>query len=291
MKILPVLHIEQFPANEREDFYVNDFASHVKSHYERITPPHKHDFYLTVLFTQGSGIHEVDFHPYEINAGSIFMLKPGQTHYWKFSSDTNGYILFHTRAFYDLVYSNKTVDSFPFFYSYQNSPHLYIEGEQMLEIETLFRKILKEYCSEKLLRFQKISSLLDILYIELSRLYVHEDLTILKGTPGMYLEKIKQLDLLIEKNFLIKKSASEYAEMMHMSTRHLNRIVQSVLGKTTTELITERVLLEAQRMLSHSRVTVTEVAEFLGYDDSAYFSRIFKKKLHISPTEFANKYQ
>jgi AraC family transcriptional regulator, transcriptional activator of pobA len=76
---------------------------------------------------------------------------------------------------------------------------------------------------------------------------------------------------------------------MHVSTKHFNRITQSVLEKTTTDLITERILLEAQRMLSHSKTTVAEVADYLGYEDHSYFSRLFKKNLHMTPSKFAER--
>ena len=78
---------------------------------------------------------------------------------------------------------------------------------------------------------------------------------------------------------------------MNISTKHLNRINQTVLGKATTALIMERVMLEAKRILAHSAVPVSEVAEYLGYADDSYFSRIFKKECGPSPSQFTNKFK
>lgn len=289
MKILPVLNIGQFQEDDKKSFYANDFPTHIETHHKHITKPHKHDFYLTLLFTQGSGVHEVDFQSYEIKPGSVFMLNPGQTHDWEFSPDTKGYVIFHTKGFYDLTFSNRSIDSFPFFYSLQNSPCLYLESVQLTSIEQLFQVILQEHRSDQVLKHQKLTALMDMLYIELTRAYIDKKPSSL-NTPGMYLDRLKQLEQLIDQNFMHYKSASDYAEMMHMSTKHLNRITQSVLAKTTTDLITERILLEAQRMLSHSKTTVAEVADYLGYEDHSYFSRLFKKKLYVSPSEFAERY-
>jgi AraC family transcriptional activator of pobA len=290
MIIFPVLNIEQFPADSVKNFYANDFTRHIELHHKAITKPHKHDFYLTVLFTQGTGVHEVDFNSYQIKKGGVFMLSPGQTHHWNFSSDTKGYVIFHTRDFYDLPFSKKSLDNFPFFYSLQNSSCLYLETEQLEPIEKLFQHILQEHHSDDLLKSRKIHSLTDILYIELTRAYVKNGQGSLNNVPDLYLDKTRRLEQLVDKNYLTEKSASAYAEMMHMSTRHLNRITQLVLKKTTTDLIIERILLEAQRMLVQSNVSVSEVADYLGYDDYSYFSRVFKKNLGVSPSEFAEKY-
>ena len=72
--------------------------------------------------------------------------------------------------------------------------------------------------------------------------------------------------------------------------RHFNRTTPSVLGKTTTDLNTERILLEAQRILSYSMITVAEVAGFLGYGDHSYFSRMLRKKFLEFPSDFSERY-
>ena len=76
---------------------------------------------------------------------------------------------------------------------------------------------------------------------------------------------------------------------MNMTTRHLNRICQETLNQTTTDLILKRVMVEAQRMLIHSDVTVAVVADSLGYEDYSYFIRLFKKQIGESPKKFQNR--
>jgi AraC family transcriptional activator of pobA len=291
MNILPILNIQQFPAETIKEFYANTFVNHIASHHKHITKLHKHDFYLTVLFTKSTGVHEIDFNSYEIKRGSMFMLNPGQTHHWEFTEETEGYIFFHTKSFYDLTYSNKSVDHFPFFYSLQNSPCLYLEPAPLKQIEQLFQQILEEYNAERLLKSEKICSLVDMLYIEVSRTYVSNNASFSSNTSDQYLVKIKQLEKLIDEHYLTIKSASAYADMMHISSKHLNRITQSVYGKTTSDLINERVLLEAKRLLVQANVNISQVADYLGYEDYSYFSRFFKKNCGISPSDFAAKYR
>jgi len=87
------------------------------------------------------------------------------------------------------------------------------------------------------------------------------------------------------------KSAATYAEMLHITPRHLNRLVSESIGKTTTRLIGERVVLEAKRILFYSDDTIARISEELGFNDPAYFSRLFKKYTGLSPYEFAKRYR
>ena len=87
MEKLPILSINQFRIEKgKEDRYANILSHHLITHDAEINKPHKHDFYLVVLFTEGTGVHEVDFNTYPIKKGALFLIKPGQTHFWKFKT-------------------------------------------------------------------------------------------------------------------------------------------------------------------------------------------------------------
>ena len=100
---------------------------------------------------------------------------------------------------------------------------------------------------------------------------------------------MQQLEDLIEKNFRTIKSVRSFARLMFVSEKHLNRMVKTSLNKTTSDLISERIILEAKRELAFSKKNVSEIIDELGYDDSAYFFRFFKKKTSFTPSEFLNQ--
>jgi len=283
-KQLPVYSIEQFKHfSEDASFYANLFIPHVKEHHFTIKP-HKHDFYLLLLFTKGHGTHYVDFNSYPIKPGTVFMLSPGQVHSWKLSDDIDGYVFFHSKTFYDEGYTNEKITNYPFFNSINNAPFVTIKKTNLPPIEKLFQEILQEYKQPNLLQLNKLHALVNILYIELARVYITGE----KVENPKYLHAIKKLDNLIDINFKEIKFPTEYASLMNITERHLNRITKTCLNKTPTELISDRVILEAKRMLIHSNHTVSEVAEELGYFDASYFSRLFKKKCGKTPVQFAN---
>lgn len=290
MKRSAILDIRQFDQSEAPDFYANIFSEHLTKNHHAISVPHKHNFYVTLLFTQGTGFHEIDFKRFDVQRGSVFFLNPGQTHYWELSEDVEGFIFFHSESFYNLHFSQNTLSAYPFFYSTQNSPHLLLQDEATVtEVAGRFAAILAEYESDAPWKFRKINNLIDGLYIDLARIYLQQDQQAVQRINS-YSEKLKQLENLIDQHYREEKSPVSYADAMRMSAKHLNRIVQESVGKTTTMLITERALLEAKRLLSHSELSLIEVADFLGYEDYAYFSRLFKKHTAQTPSEFRAGY-
>ena len=127
---LPVYKIEQFQTfEEGKDFYANDLISHLRD-YHFVHVPHKHDFFLVVLFARGSGTHDIDFSSYPIKAGSVFVLSPGQTHNWKLSKGTDGYVFFHSGHFFDSAYTHQKILDFPFFASIHASPLIQLKDKK-----------------------------------------------------------------------------------------------------------------------------------------------------------------
>ena len=291
MEMISILDIKQFEFNKNQkDFFINELPAHIFENQSKITKPHKHNSYLTILFTKGSGRHEIDFNSYEIKPGAVFLLAPGQTHHWELSEDIDGYIFSHTTNFYDLHYSHNRVHQFPFFYSIQNTPCLILEENKKQDIELLFKKLFEEYLSTEAFQKQMILSYIDIIYVALSRLYLGDNFQKIIKTNS-YSEKFQQFESLLEKNYIIEKSPSQYADWMNISSKHLNRITKNVIDKTASEVITDRIILEAKRRVLHTKNNFSEIASSLGYDDYAYFSKLFKKASGLTPTEFLKIYK
>ena len=81
-----------------------------------------------------------------------------------------------------------------------------------------------------------------------------------------------------------------YANKLNITTKHLNRVVKETVNKTTNQLITERVIIEAKRLIVHSNSSLFAIADTLGFKDYAYFSRYFKNRVKVTPLEFRKRY-
>ncbi|WP_010249197.1 AraC family transcriptional regulator [Myroides injenensis] len=273
-----------------KDFYANTIPKHLISNHEHIDKPHKHNFYVCMIFTQGGGKHEIDFNSYDICPGSVFLLAPGQTHSWQLSADIDGYIFFHTQEFLDLYFVRETVREYPIFRSIYAPNGLYIDGVLRNEIEYIFKKMLLEVASQLWKRNQVLVNLLSLFYIEINRVLAQgESLRVQQSAP--YYNHFQFFEDLLEKNFRKEKSAAVYADWMNMTQKHLNRICKTQVNQTTTDIILDRVVLEAKRMLMYTDKSFNDIANYLGYEDYSYFSKVFKKKSGCTLKEFQKRYE
>lgn len=284
---LPVYDLSAFQqAKKSPDFYANWLKPHVATH-TFTNLPHKHDFYLVLFVTRGSGIHEIDFEKYPVSPGSLFILKPGQMHFWKLSADIDGYVFFHSRAFFEAGFALTALQDFPFYNSSQATPALKIPPKNQAQLQTLLQDIVEENNRQQPFKTKRLQALVTLAYIAASRNY----------EPGIrlknqtYLTQAAAFEALIETHFKTLKSAREFASRLNISEKHLNRITRACFNKTSTRLIAERIVLEAKRMLIHTRLNVSEIADILGYADPSYFTRFFKKNTGETPLMFLNHYK
>jgi len=93
----------------------------------------------------------------------------------------------------------------------------------------------------------------------------------------------------LDKYFAENKTAAFFAEQLHITTHHLNLIIKNVTGKTVSEVIRARSILEAKRLLTFTDLSVSEIAAQLNYFDSSYFSKLFKSETKTTPIAFKNE--
>ena len=282
MEKLPIYQIKKFNCQaDANDLYFNDFKSHLKTH-DFIENSHSHNFYLLVLFTQGSGFHTIDFDTFEIQPKSLFVLKPGQVHSWQLSADIDGYIAFYSQEIYNVYFGSKQIEEYSFYRDLKNSPEIILNESQAKEISIYFDLLLEENNRNEYKKLDKLLNLLDIIHVELARIYE----SLQEHNLHSYNLKIKELEQLVNQYFKTEKLPSFYADKMNMSLKHLNRICKNVLDITLTEFIYRKIILESKRLLSANVMTIGEVANDLGFENYSYFSKVFKKYTNLSPKGF-----
>lgn len=281
----PVFHLVDFSEKATgTDFYIEALQGHLSKH-EFISRPHKHDFYLILYITTGGGVHSIDFSDYPVKPDSIFLMTPGQVHSWQLKKGTNGFILFFTRAFYQMQMSENNLTDFPFYHSLNASPLVNLKKDSVIRF--IFSHMLAEYTSAQRPDARLLRTYLDLLLLTLARQAPGGNEV--KSHGSTY--KLRKLEQLIGDNFRLLKQPSEYGDMMNLSPTYLNNICKSNLGKTLTQLIQERILLEAKRLFAYSDLTVNQVAGKLNFADVSYFVRFFKKNSGFTPEAFRKSLQ
>jgi len=88
-------------------------------------------------------------------------------------------------------------------------------------------------------------------------------------------------------NQVIKlNSPSAFAGQLNIHVNHLNKALKEITGKTTSQLINERVLQEAKVLLKSTNLAIAEIAWSLGFEEPNHFSSFFKSRAKITPKKF-----
>jgi AraC family transcriptional regulator, transcriptional activator of pobA len=245
---------------------------------------HRHDHYQLWWITGGRGSVTVDTVEYAIAPSMLYYLLPGQMHAARFSGPLSGYSIRFTRAFflYD-AHDQANLAELPLFYPPDTVPLIRTTRRQAATVNDLLHKIEQEYQMDLANRATVLRAYLHILLVEAKRLRQH--VTTTHSSEASYL-LTKRFLLLVEAHYRSGTSVPDYAAQLHVTAAHLNQTVRRTLNKTAQAVIQERVLLEAQRRLRYSDLSVAEIAQQLNFRDASYFGRFFKQHTGCSPHAF-----
>lgn len=282
---LPVYSLDNFSSPERksQQFQVEVFDA---NRHFAVKYPHRHDFFEVLYLKKGSGFHVIDGNNYEIKPPCVFFMSRGQAHKLELSQDIEGYIFIFTADFYLLnrTDQNRLIE-FPFFYTiHQDNPPLQLENESDIRfLEDLFRKGIFEISQPEGYSMEMLRSILDLILTTCSSRYQAPENLMNKG-KGQIL--VKRFFHHLEENHHKNLSLNEYARMIGVTPNHLTQTIKLFTGKTSSEIIKDKQLLEIKRLLVHTSLSVSEIAAQLNFDDQSYFTKFFKRETGLTPLQF-----
>lgn len=280
---LPIRSIKSALDSPSPTFDINLLCSEKKGE-PLVVEPHRHDFYHIMLVKDGIGTHYIDFKTYKINPNSIFFVSPGQVHSLTIDSDADGYVISFNPDFYLLNDSVQKLMEFPFFHSISNHPVVYLNDGKERMLAT-WEEIYEEHHSASQDREGIIRSLLELILKRAARMYQQPSND---EVPAYLTFQLRKLESLIDLHFREHRKLSDYAELMHLSPKHLNSLCKKGVNKTVTNLIHERTLIEAKRLLLFTNNSISEIAFELGFSDKSYFMRFFKKNAGQTAEAYRN---
>jgi AraC family transcriptional regulator, transcriptional activator of pobA len=283
---LPVLNINNFklPKNTQPDFYIKTFQEHKKEH-PFIIKPHSHDFYLLMVFTKGGGTHTIDLNTYPIKPGSVFFMSPSEVHSWQLNDDTDGYILFFNASFYLLDFKVNNLLNIPFFRPENKIRSGFLNTKELPKIKTIIKTMHDESTLDSINQKNILRSYLDILLLKFDLLFNSADKKTINRSS-----LVPKLEVLIEQHFKDHLPISFYASQLNISLPQLNTTANNLLSKSVNDLVHERIILEAKRLLIYSDLTVSQISDELNYNDNSYFTRFFKKMTKLTPEQFRKRF-
>lgn len=248
---------------------------------------HKISFYVIILITQHQGKHSINYKEYTFKKGTVFTLRKDNVHKF-YKSKAKGTFLVFTEDFV-IRHAGKiaTLKLFQLFNEMLASPKIQLNDRDYIEIKDLVHQIKSEYFKEKDTHSNEIlRNLIQVLIHKLFRIRSvgKEDFINQK-----YHIKFRTLQKLIEKECFESKSVAYYANKMGVTSRTLNNITQSIIGKTTKAFIDDIVILQIKRLVINSDLSYTEIAYQTGFNDPTNFFKYFRKRTGVSPKQFKER--
>ncbi len=236
--------------------------------------PHKHAGYheLIILF-KGLGNHTIDDENYKVKPKMGFYLKPGQVHCWDFTQIPEGFVIIFKEEFLSIHADTlNNLYRMPAKFDITASNDLYPLLEQFYNafISNGDSKILQAY--------------LNLILLKSLALATNEQ----KVKPSLNAD-FYAFKSLVNKHFMEKRNVSQYAELMRMSVKRLNNISQTVMQTSAFDIIRERLLLEAKNLITHTSLSIAEVAYQLKFNNPSNFVKFFKSLTTLTPLEYRER--
>ena len=245
----------------------------------------RNNYYTLLWFRSGSGKVRADFSEYPVLHESLFAFTPYQPFMLFDCENLHGIaIQFHPDFFCIFKHQTEVSCNGILFNNIYDPPFVMVDAPGVETFHLLLSQMKTEMQRAALAQYESLVAYLKILLITATRLKTEQQ-------PEAAIEAnqvrepfiLQQLKDAIERDFKSKHSASDYAESLSITPKALGKLTKSHFNKTLTELISERIIIEAKRELYLTNKTVKEIAYELGYSDEYYFSRFFKTNAAISP--------
>lgn len=283
----PVYDIGHIAEFKQDDILISQFLPYLKIH-KNLQQAHKHSFYHLVFFTEGSGSQTIDFQKFEVKPYQIYFMVPGQVHHWAFEGKVDGYVVnFSPKFFQSFLLKPDYLEQFPFFSGNANEAVINVEEDLRIKLIRLFEDLLSENVENQRAALDMVRLLLLELFILIGRIVITPQL---KQVNPYNLTLLKSFRNLIETNYINNRLPKDYAELLYITPNHLNALCNDLLGIPAGEVIRNRVVLEAKRLLVNPQLGITEVANHLNFADNSYFTKFFKKQAGVTPEEFRKQF-
>jgi AraC-like DNA-binding protein/mannose-6-phosphate isomerase-like protein (cupin superfamily) len=247
---------------------------------------HRHDYYEIFIFTKGGGTHIIDFVEYPIQTGSIHFVSAGQVHQVNRSSKSRGYAITFPEGLFAMHHQLSIFHQISLYHNFSEPTLIELKGKEQVEVYRIAAELWKEFERNENLKDELILANLVCLLIHCHRLFLerNKNKQLLKSPKGLLL--LQRFRQLLDKHILELQHASEFANLMQVTTGHLNEVVKAQTGMKLTDHIATRLMLEAKRMLMYSNKTIKEISFDLKFEDPAYFGRYFTRKVGMTPGTF-----
>ncbi len=244
------------------------------------------NYFSLILVLEGKGFIRSDVNEFELKKDQLLCFTPYQPFLIQSDNALQGVAIHFHSDFFCIVKHQKEVScNGVLFNNIYKPPTISLDESERIQLLSIIEDMKKELDQSSLAQNELIVSYLKIFLIQATRMKLKQSLEensiAQNDTEPNLLQNLKDA---IERNFKEKHSAGDYADILNINPRNLAALVKKYFGKTLTEMIFERIIIEAKRELYLTSKSIREIAFELGFSDEFYFSRFFKNSTDISPS-------
>lgn len=243
--------------------------------------PHRLTFFALLIVTKGRGSHQIDLNHYSLKKGTVLKIAKGQVHAFVRDVSYDGILVVFTEEFVLRYFSQSSIEIISHLYNY----HLSDPIVSHTAFVDQFLEMANDELSNKTMYAHK-NILANILELFLLRLERHAHLRTFVDIRESHITRFGQFKNLVEKHFQETRNVKDYAKLMHISTRHLNNIVQKLTLNTAKHFIDQYVILEIKRNILSTNLSLKEIAFAVGFQEVTNFTKFFKKHTQSTPREY-----
>ncbi|MBI3241267.1 MAG: AraC family transcriptional regulator [Chloroflexi bacterium] len=290
MTINPKIKLYSFKESLPLEIEVVPLSKLYAQHRDKATIPHRTHFYHIIWYQTGAATHLVDFKPVEIKASSLLFVCANRVQAFDPLGACDGKEIVFTESFFSATEADRLfLKSTVLFDPLLDVPALRLEPLSCAPITSMFEAIEAESQNpvdghQHVILKNLLHNLLLMAEREIHKQGLPE---IKKGADFDYTLLFRDA---LDQQFRELKSVGGYARQIHVSEKRLTQATAQILGRTPKQLIDDRVLLEAKRLLVHSERAIKDIAFELGFNEPTNFIKYFRKHSKITPTEFREKY-
>ncbi|MGE8425670.1 MAG: helix-turn-helix domain-containing protein, partial [Sphingobacterium siyangense] len=235
--------------------------------------------YIKVLLLSKGTELQVDLAEYSVKQPSLFFVSPNQHLHIKKLGKEEGHFIFYNRNFYCIqIHDEEVACNGLLFSNIYNMPMVELDNGEIPFFSYIFGQITDEFGLNDTSLEEMLRTYLKQLFIKSARLWKKQNLDKELTEQNSDLEFFRKFTLLVDEHYKEKHHVADYAELLFMAPKTISHKFKRLNLPQPNDVIKNRILLEAKRLLVHTNLTAKEVGYELGYEDPAYFSRLFVQK-------------
>ncbi|KQS28149.1 AraC family transcriptional regulator [Dyadobacter sp. Leaf189] len=279
--------VERPDSTSRNEEHINVFS---RVFCPKYTSYARRDFYKISLII-GKGVISYGNHQIEIDKNALVFFNRNVPYSWQAKShEQSGFFCLFNDQFLSSMSRSATVNDCPILRA-DSIPVYFISEEQQDYLLRIFGKMQEDIASSYAHKYDLMRNYVNVLAHEAMKMQPSELNDIHANGSARLSASFHDL---LERQFPIEspehklqlKTAKDFAARLDVHVNHLNRALKETTGKTTTDHIIERIMVQSKAMLRHSNWSIAEIAFCLGFEYPAYFNNLFKKQTGITPKSY-----